>query len=441
MSNSSTNPGRLQTVDGVTTTYVIDVAAPLTMVLAETTGTESIYSLHGLNLIGQSDGVSMEYFTYDGLGSVRQVVDSAREVLYGQGFDPDEFRKNHSEFVGNPYLDAGDEKPSWGFTGEQTDENGLIFLRARYYQPGQGRLLTMDPWKGDQQRPMSLNPWLYTYGNPVMYTDPSGLSPLLCGIPFIGCLDTAKNTIIAAKVVYSQIGPMAIALSQREPWNNRFNCLDPRWSKPGRAIDLLADFFCERGPEWVEFFGTDSLSVELARSILLDEVRKEFYDNGDIFDPKERKFNFPEFGLALLDAINVGSREISLPLTHFLGSFDYRVTRSSSGRIEFQIYNRTDLASGTRIPLRFPPDFVRDNPYSLEQFILEHPEMENRGVFEILRDHPEIVSILSPKARGNTGFMMGGGDMRQTFNWSEQYLNCGLQNLPWPVYLPLLDIR
>ncbi|MBE0411642.1 MAG: hypothetical protein IBX69_18095, partial [Anaerolineales bacterium] len=45
----------------------------------------------------------------------------------------------------------------------------------RYYQPGQGRFLTMDTWKGDQNLPMSLNPWLYTYGNPVNYTDPSGL--------------------------------------------------------------------------------------------------------------------------------------------------------------------------------------------------------------------------------------------------------------------------
>jgi RHS repeat-associated protein len=71
----------------------------------------------------------MEYFTSDGLGSVRQVVDNVGEVLYNQGFDP----------YGNPYLDTGDEKPSWGFTGEQTDSNGLIFLRARYYEPDNGR--------------------------------------------------------------------------------------------------------------------------------------------------------------------------------------------------------------------------------------------------------------------------------------------------------------
>jgi len=51
-----------QTVDGVTTSYVLDTATSLTMVLAETTGTEAIYYLHGLDLVAQNDGVSTEYF-------------------------------------------------------------------------------------------------------------------------------------------------------------------------------------------------------------------------------------------------------------------------------------------------------------------------------------------------------------------------------------------
>jgi hypothetical protein len=42
-----------KTVDGVRTSYVIDTATPLTMVLAETTGTETVYYLHGLDLIHQ----------------------------------------------------------------------------------------------------------------------------------------------------------------------------------------------------------------------------------------------------------------------------------------------------------------------------------------------------------------------------------------------------
>jgi len=70
-----------QTVDGVTTRYVIDVATPLTMVLVETTGTETIYYLHGLDLVAQNYGSSTEYFGYDGLGSVRQVLSSPGSVL------------------------------------------------------------------------------------------------------------------------------------------------------------------------------------------------------------------------------------------------------------------------------------------------------------------------------------------------------------------------
>jgi YD repeat-containing protein len=124
-----------QTVGGMTTSYVLDTATSLTMVLAETTGTDTIYYLHGLDLVAQNDGVSTEYFGYDGLGSVRQVLDRAGSVLFTQVFDP----------YGNPYASAGADSTSWGFTGEQTDSNGLIFLRARYYDPRQGKFLQRDP--------------------------------------------------------------------------------------------------------------------------------------------------------------------------------------------------------------------------------------------------------------------------------------------------------
>jgi RHS repeat-associated protein len=151
-------------VDGVTTSYVIDTASPLTMVLAETTGPDTIYYLHGLDLVAQNDGAASEYFAYDGLGSVRQMLDSGGGVLYAQVFDP----------YGNPYARAGTGSTSFGFTGEQTDGNGLIFLRARYYDPRQGRFLQRDPWSGGYYIPISYNPWLYVYANPIISSDPSG---------------------------------------------------------------------------------------------------------------------------------------------------------------------------------------------------------------------------------------------------------------------------
>jgi len=61
-----------QTVDGTLTTYVLDTATPLTMVLAETTGEESIlYMNDGMRIIGQSDGAAPSYFLHDGLDPVR----------------------------------------------------------------------------------------------------------------------------------------------------------------------------------------------------------------------------------------------------------------------------------------------------------------------------------------------------------------------------------
>src|SRR5574341_956234 len=57
-----------------------------------------------------------------------------------------------------------------GFTNEYTDATGLLYLRARYYDPKMGRFFQMDPSR--QER----NPFQYSLSNPVNYADPSGLS-------------------------------------------------------------------------------------------------------------------------------------------------------------------------------------------------------------------------------------------------------------------------
>jgi RHS repeat-associated protein len=54
--------------------------------------------------------------------------------------------------------------------GQYTDPTGLIYLRARYYDPSTGQFLTIDP-DVDSTR----TPYAYTAGNPLNATDPSGL--------------------------------------------------------------------------------------------------------------------------------------------------------------------------------------------------------------------------------------------------------------------------
>jgi len=78
----------------------------------------------------------------------------------------------------SPYgetLDSdGTFDTSFGFTGEMTDDTGLINLRARWYAPGQGRFITKDSWSGDYRNPITLVKWVYANANPVLNVDPTG---------------------------------------------------------------------------------------------------------------------------------------------------------------------------------------------------------------------------------------------------------------------------
>jgi RHS repeat-associated protein len=80
-------------------------------------------------------------------------------VLLAQTFDP----------YGNLYASVGAGRSSFGYAGEYQDPSGLLYLRARYYDPAQGRFFQMDPSRLGQ------NPYRYSYSNPLNYTDPSGL--------------------------------------------------------------------------------------------------------------------------------------------------------------------------------------------------------------------------------------------------------------------------
>jgi|GEM_PF-2757726 len=59
----------------------------------------------------------------------------------------------------------------FGYTGQYQDqESGLVYLRARYYDPATELFISRDPLEQKTGQP-----YVYAYGNPVNFVDPAGL--------------------------------------------------------------------------------------------------------------------------------------------------------------------------------------------------------------------------------------------------------------------------
>jgi RHS repeat-associated protein len=168
-------------VTPITTTYTNDIVG-LSQVLVADDGLAEVYNLWGLRLLAQDDGQTLRVPLTDGLGTVRveMVGDGVESVTT---YDP----------YGNLLIRTGDSSTAYGFTGEQHDEaTGLLYLRARYYNPALRSFMGKDAWNGSGARPQSMNGWSYVNSNPTNLIDPSGMVPALPGPMFPSYCTTAS---------------------------------------------------------------------------------------------------------------------------------------------------------------------------------------------------------------------------------------------------------
>jgi RHS repeat-associated protein len=169
-----------KTQGGVKTKYINDVALGLVQVLMETTDANIVQAVYtyGNNLISMKRADVNSYYHYDGLGSTRQLTNSAGAVTVSYMYDS----------FGNKIAGTGTSDNAYGFTGQQQfgEADSLMFLRARYYKPSIGRFLQMDPLgmmpNGRKWNPFNplmrykegINLYAYVKNNSVNFTDPSG---------------------------------------------------------------------------------------------------------------------------------------------------------------------------------------------------------------------------------------------------------------------------
>jgi RHS repeat-associated protein len=176
---------RIATVhNGERIEYLLD---PLGMadVLAEYDANGNLIAryVHGFGLEARLDAAGdAAHYQFDAIGSTAGITGSDGAYLnsyryrpYGESFGP------VVESVSNPFQFVGQ-------LGVAQEENGLDYMRARFYSPEDGRFVSEDPIRFGG----GINLYRYVENQPTGLVDPSGLVAPAVGLVVVGGINVGK---------------------------------------------------------------------------------------------------------------------------------------------------------------------------------------------------------------------------------------------------------
>jgi RHS repeat-associated protein len=137
------------------------------IVANEETVTTYLIGHQRISQIVVKNGTEQEYyFTFDGHGSTRVLLDFAGAIAQLYSFDA------YGNAIG---FNPAETLTEFLYSGEQFDSKiGQQYLRQRYYDPTTGRFNRLDPFFGNISDPLSFHKYLYCIADPNNYTDPNG---------------------------------------------------------------------------------------------------------------------------------------------------------------------------------------------------------------------------------------------------------------------------
>ncbi|MDX6444755.1 MAG: hypothetical protein QOH71_1829 [Blastocatellia bacterium] len=151
---------------GANERYVYDGADVLIDLNADWSVATTYFNGLGIdNHLRQSNSMTgVSYFLNDHLGSTAALTDVSGNILEQPVYDA----------FGNG---SGNSRTRYGYTGRERDtDTGMLYYRARFYDPSIGRFLSEDPLQLDA----GINFYAYVHNDPLKYKDPLGLTVWVC---------------------------------------------------------------------------------------------------------------------------------------------------------------------------------------------------------------------------------------------------------------------
>ena len=155
--------------------YIYDTVSNLPQVLVikrydvKDDESSSIVCYYGNGLLYEDNDKGTYFHHYNNIGSTILLTNSSGKIV-----------EEYSYGTYGELLSGDTSKTKYLYNGQygiQTELNGLLYMRTRYYNPEIKRFINQDTVLGSITNSQSLNRYAYVQGNPISLVDPFGMSP------------------------------------------------------------------------------------------------------------------------------------------------------------------------------------------------------------------------------------------------------------------------
>ncbi len=218
-----------------------------------------VYAAGRLLATSENGATEAEHFHADHLGSTRLITIASGQAKYEWQLEYLPYGEEITETRITPVM----------FTGHERDfSTDADYMHARHYHFELGRFLSIDPLRGDPAQPQTLNRYAYVTGNPMNFTDPTGLEGgdrnvdnNTAGLP------TVYDTIT---VVASRPGPDAFRAFRSYGSTDNGSITGGSTVGPGAGLTSF----------WALFLGDGFEAFRAGSNVGLPRTRQEALDEG-----------------------------------------------------------------------------------------------------------------------------------------------------------------